>query len=104
MVDRRGKIRVGDRDTLGIRDGGQWHLRECDIKLLQISEILPSVQRGERAVRVPRQHRQVEPVKMDVNDIELRSHPADFVEHDRVIGNNVLYGGIRSWGLAAAGN
>jgi hypothetical protein len=46
----------------------------------------------------------VELIKMNMHDVEFRGHPADFVQHNHVIGNDVLDAGIRPERLFAARN
>ena len=44
----------------------------------------------------------MERVNVKVQDVELRGHPADLVEHDEMVGNRISYGGIKTKGLFTA--
>ena len=40
----------------------------------------------------------MERVNVKVQDVELRGHPTDFVEHDEMVGNRISYGGVKTKG------
>ena len=45
----------------------------------------------------------MERVNVKVQDVELRGHPADLVEHDEMVRDRTSYGGIKTKGLFTAG-
>jgi hypothetical protein len=91
VVDGGDEICVRDRRALTVRDRDQRHFVEAEIERLQVRQILPAVQRRQRAARKPPKQRKLELVDVKVQDVEIVSTFAHSVQHQHVIRNRIAH-------------
>ncbi|WP_348240662.1 hypothetical protein, partial [Salmonella enterica] len=69
--------------------------RESRVEGLEVRQVQPPMERGQRPVcNVPDQ-REMQDVKVEVKDIELVGQAADLVQHQDVEGNGIPHVGIQ---------
>jgi hypothetical protein len=72
--------------------------------MFQIRQILSSVQGSDGPSRVLVENRKMELVDVEMHDIEFRGHPANFVEHQHVVGDDIDNGRVHPQWLRATGH
>src|ERR1700722_5575974 len=95
MINRFYEICVGNRSALSVRDRDERHMRKSAIHWKQVRHVLPAMQGSQRLGADVTEQRHVERVDMEVEDVEAARDSADLVEHDHVMRNMILDGGIQ---------
>jgi len=82
--------RVGQRLSLGVRDGDHRYIAEFSIQRAQLVEIEPSVQSGHVRALDPADDGEVELRDVEVDDIELVGALSDLFQHEHMRGQGVF--------------
>ena len=91
MVDGSDEIGVRDRRALTVGDRDQRHFVEAEIERPQVRQILPAVQRRQRAAGERPKQRKMELVDVEVQDVEIVGTFAYSVQHQHVIRNRIAH-------------
>ena len=91
MVDGGDEIGVRDRRALTVGDRDQRHFVEAEIERPQVRQILPAMQRRQRAAGKRPKQRKMELVDVEVQDVEIVSTFAHSVQHQHVIRNRIAH-------------
>jgi hypothetical protein len=89
----RNCIRYGSTLVVGDRD--QRHVTEAQIQREQVGQILSAVQRGDGAACDRPEQRKMKLVNMEVQDVEVISHPSNAIEHQHVVGDRIADAGVK---------
>src|SRR5215471_10715744 len=102
MMNRIDKAGVGNRSALCMRDGDERHVGKTAVEMLQIGKVLPAVQRRDGAVLGGAEDGKMKLINVEVQNIEVRGHAPNLVEHQHVVGNDVPDRGVEAQGLGTA--